>query len=433
MKRYLIALLAAVFAAGLWSGPSGAENLDIDELASLLVLPVITGGDEGNPLKGTRGEVILGSGTGGGQFAATIATVTNAGGSAIILKVDVISGDVQPINEPTKACQSDSLICALTARETTSFVFTPTDQEGLSRLDVECSRIEKTPGNTPALIVTEPPVEISTYVNTQNGIMVVSAADPACAISGCQGEVMSNDVLFGDAIVVDAAAGQAYSFGAIPFQAGIGNNNGDKAYNFNGLEYNEFPAALATNFLAPGVDDGGNSVQAELILFTLDFQVGSQPLPRVNLSGWFWNDDEEKMNWQHRFDCFEIVPLGDLSPFAHYYGPGDPRGLGSISGHVEIYVGSSGTGEFDDHDRCFGNGDNIRNRGAHGWLVQNAVQGDVLPGDEPVPTTPAVPVPNAAAWGRPLHQSTTDLTPNSGDIVTLDAEPGITQCVPGAS
>ena len=41
-KRYLTAFLAVILAAGVWSGSAGADNLDIDEMAALLVLPVIT-------------------------------------------------------------------------------------------------------------------------------------------------------------------------------------------------------------------------------------------------------------------------------------------------------------------------------------------------------------------------------------------------------
>ena len=50
---------------------------------------------------------------------------------------------------------------------------------------------------------------------------------------------------------VDYERGQAYSFGAIPFQAGQGQNNGDKIYRFDNQEYAKFPAVLATNFIAP--------------------------------------------------------------------------------------------------------------------------------------------------------------------------------------
>ncbi len=233
---------------------------------------------------------------------------------------------------------------------------------------------------------------------------------------------MSQDILFGDAIVVDTDAGQAYSFGAIPFQSGKRGNNGDKVYEFDDSEYVKFPSALATNFLAPGVDVGGNDVQAEMILFTLDFPTDSIPLPRVAIGGYTYNDDEDWFDWGHEFDCFEIVALGDIDDNMNYYAPPSLLGLGSISGHLEMYPQAIATAN-DSHDDIWGNGDDTRNRGFHGWLVQNST-GVVLAGDAPIPGAPAVSVPNAAAWGRPLAQSTTDLEPATGDeSPTLDADP----------
>ena len=76
-------------------------------------------------------------------------------------------------------------------------------------------------------------------------MLFAPVADPG------SGAVVSNDVLFGDAVVVDFAAGQAYSFEAIGFQAGQGSNDGDKVYHFDNVEYSKFPAVLATNFIAP--------------------------------------------------------------------------------------------------------------------------------------------------------------------------------------
>ena len=436
MKRYLIAFLAVLVAAGVWAGQAGADNLDIDEMAAVLVLPVITGGDGPNPLKpGVRGEVVIasGSGLGGGNTAATLATVTNGKTDAVILVVDVISGDVVAPGEPSDACQTNSFICPLTGRETTTFVFTPADN-GKSRLDVECSTAIKDPQGRIIAVTTDPDPKAA-IMKAQNGIMVVSVADPlgndcsngdaslVCEVNNIDGlHVVSEDIIFGDAVVVDTAAGQAYSFGAIPFQAGNRGNNGDKVYEFDDKEYVKFPSALATNFLAPGVDVGGNDVQAELILFTLDFATGNIPLPRVAIGGYTYNDDEEYCDWDHEFDCFEIAALGDIDDCNNYYAPPSLLGLGSISGHLEMYPQAIATAN-DSHDISWGNGDNVRNRGFHGWLVQNST-GVVLAGDVPIPGAPAVSVPNAAAWGRPLAQSTTDLEPSTDDeSPTLDADP----------
>jgi hypothetical protein len=268
--------------------------------------------------------------------------------------------------------------------------------------------------------VTADPDPRDVILKAQNGIMFVSVADP----TDPRMPVVSQDVLFGDAIVVDEDAGQAYSFDAIGFQAGQGENDGDRVYRFDGLEYSAFPRGLASNFLAPGADVGGNHVQAELILFTLDLTTDSLPLPRVVIGAFTYNDDEEYRDWSHEFDCFEIAALGDIYQSNNYHGPSSPLGLGSVSGHLEMYSQASTTA-LDPHDLEFGNDDGIRNRGFHGWLVQNAT-GVVLAGDQPTPAAPSVSVTNPSAWGRPLAASLTELVPNLGDVgPVLAARPPI--------
>jgi hypothetical protein len=147
----------------------------------------------------------------------------------------------------------------------------------------------------------------------------------------------------------------------------------------------------------------------------------------VALGGLTYNDDEEWCDWDWEFDCFDIAALEDIHPCHQFYPSGDPRGLGSISGHLEMYSQSILTAAGDSHDVNFGNGDGSRNRGVHGWIVQNVAgtgMVPVLPGNQPIAGTPPVNVPNAAAWGRPLAQSTTDLVPNAGDQdPTLDVDP----------
>jgi hypothetical protein len=409
-RQCSIVFLAAAVAAGVWSGESAA-NLDIDEMAAVLVLPVITGGQPGNPLKfGARGDVVIPN-----QTAVTLATVTNASSDSVILQVNVISGDVVQQPAPSDACQTESFICPLTGRETTTFVFTPLANG--STIWAECSEIQ-TDGT-----IAPNPVPFAQDLDTQNGIMVISVADPLTP--GLP--TVSQDVIFGDAIVVDQVAGQAYSFGAISFQAGRRSNDGDKVYLFNSKEYAKFPSALTTSFLAPGLQTGANGVQAELILFTLDFATGSLPIPRVALGGITYNDDEEWCDWDWEFDCFDVVALEDISSCHQLYPPADPRGLGSISGHLEMWPQSILTAAGDSHDIKFGNDDGSRKRGVHGWIVQNVAGTDfvqVLPGNQPIAGTPPVNVPYPTAWGRPLAQSTTDLIPNPGDKpAVFDAEP----------
>jgi hypothetical protein len=164
-------------------------------------------------------------------------------------------------------------------------------------------------------------------------------------------------------------------------------------------------------------------VEAELILFTLDFATGNRPLPRVAIGGVTYNDDEEDCDWGHEFDCFEIAALNEIDDCHSLYPPGSNLGLRSVTGHLEMFSQPIATAN-DSHDVLFGNGDNTRNRGFHGWIAQNVSLyrpppdfGPVLAGDEPIPGTPVVGVPvgTGAAWGRPLAQSTTDLAPEPGD------------------
>jgi hypothetical protein len=247
-----------------------------------------------------------------------------------------------------------------------------------------------------------------------NGILFIAAADPAT------GKTISEDLLFGDSVVVDTTLGQAYSFGAIPFQAGNGFNNGNKVYSFDGQEYAKFPSVVATNFIAPA-SDPTTRINAELILFTLDGTTGNPTAPRVAVAGLGYNDDEVPFDFQWEFDCFDIVRLQDMS--ANF----DQTFLGSLSGHLQLVAQPVGTPGTDVHDAQFGDGNNSRRRPVHGWIVQNVLAGQtVVLGTEttnPLPGQPTATQPTSrtitggpAAWGRPLAQGRTPLVPFLNDL-----------------
>ncbi len=372
---------------GLWAGQAGAQNLDLDEMAAALAFPMVTGGFQGNEIKDTTGDVVI-----PGQTAATLITVTNGKSDNITLKVDMISGDRYDGDN----WQSTSFDCELTGRETTTFVIVGSGT-GNAEVYVECSDGPVTSGAPTAL-----------FTNAQNGILFMAVAD--------ESGVVSEDVIFGDAIVADTDGGQAYSFGAIAFQAGQGQNDGDKVYAFDGQEYAQFPSVLATNFIAPT-----NYVNAELILFTLDGTVGNLPVPRGKLGGYAYNDDEVAFDFSYEFHCFDIVALDDIND--NYTYTGGVLGLGSISGHLELVPQPIAAAGPDAHDAEYGDANNSRKRGVHGWIVQN-VDGTLVPYDEPIDGAPAVVVNSGpAAWGRPLAQSTTALIPFlEDDDSTLDAD-----------
>jgi hypothetical protein len=397
------AALAAMAAAGLCAASAEASNLDLGELSAALAFPIITGAHPGNALKGSAGDGIVTR-----QSAVTLATVTNGKSTPVRLKLELISGD--PSTSGGDNWQSTSFECDLTGRETTSFVFMPRDGldqgdpgDGRSRLYVECSNLAtQHPEGSPRAL----------FTNVQNGVLFVAVADPA------SGDLVSEDVIFGDAVVVDFTQGQAYSFDAISFQAGQGQNDGDKIYRFDNGEYARFPSVLATNFLAPR--DG--AVSAELLLITLDGTTGNVPVPRVRLGGLAYNDDEQYFDFQWEFDCFDVVALTDLDP-NFLFVPGGVLGLGSLSGHLQVVPQPVATAN-DVHDAAYGDANNVRRRPAHGWLVQS-VTGTLVPPNEPIPGTPGITVQNGpAAWGRPLSQSTTALLPFLGDqSPVLDADP----------
>jgi hypothetical protein len=400
------AVLAAALAAGLSAGTAGAQNLDIDEMAAALALPIITGDPGSNRIKGSTGDVVITS-----QSAVTLITITNGKADAVRLKIDLISGDSEATPGGPDRWQSTSFDCDLTGRETTTFVFLPfpagaavaAPGNGRSVLYVECSNLlsNDTAGSPRAL-----------FTNVQNGVLFAAVADPT------GGATISEDIAFGDAVVVDFVAGQAYSFEAITFQAGIGANDGNKVYRFDNAEYARFPAVLATHFIAPVVPAGLN---AELILITLDGTTGNAPTPRVRLGGLGYDDDEQLFNFQWEFDCFDIASLPEIDPNFQFV-PGSPLGLGSLSGSLLIVSQPVATAN-DAHDAQYGDANSVRRRAVHGWIVQNVGAG-LLPGSAPIPGAPAVNVPALAGWGRPLAQSTTALAPFLADRdSTLDADP----------
>jgi len=405
-RKAIGVLIAATATIGLSAGSAGAQNLDINELAAAVALPLITGGQPPNTLKASQGDLILGPGS-----AISLLTITNGRAASTVLKIDVISGDP---NGPLGGdqWQSDSFDCLLSGRETVTFLVIPNGPGSI--IYGECSTALAVDGAFAN--------RVFFGADAANGIFFAAAGQPVAA--GNIPPAISEDILLADAVVIDVVQGQAYSFGAIPFQAGTGSNNGDKVYKFDGLEYSKFPASLATNFIAPDTQTP-TRINAELILFTLDGSVSALAPPRVSIGGLGYDDDEVSFDWEYTFDCFDVVSLTDLSQnFAQLF-------LGSLSGHLSFASQQVGSGATDSHDATFGDGNNSRNRGVHGWIVQNVLanQNVVLPGQPTaLPAPPgqpnAIPIAGGpAAWGRPLSQGRTALVPFLSDQdPVLDAQ-----------
>ena len=287
------ALLGALLAGLLAGTQAEAETLDIEQLGAALALPFITGG----------------AGVAGNDDAVTLTTITNGRNAPVTLLIDVINGDPSPSGE---LCSSLSVQCSLTGRETALFVFSPNGSG--ATLDVECTDLDS--GNVE---------NVAKSLDAQNGILFVAVAD------GGTSAPISEDLLLGDAVVVDFEDDSAYAFGAIAFQAGSGQNDGNKVYRFDGVEYAQFPRSLV----------GGGD---EVILFTLDFTVGQPAPPRARLGS---IAIDGSVDGGALFECFDILSAGGILT---------PQPIGT----------------FDAHDVLFGDGNEIRTRAVHGWAVEGS-------------------------------------------------------------
>jgi hypothetical protein len=356
-------------------GQAVASTLDLDETAAAVAAPIITGG----------------SSVSYSADAATFITVTNAG-DAVRLHMNVISGDRDD------DWQSQNFDCLLTASETVLFVFTDgNDHKGSSYGDsgsdlyYECDEGVEERGYDEENLVWTPMI-------TRNGIMFISIEDP---ISGA---TLNSNQIFADWVVVDYNNGMAFSAGAIAFQGAVPDGGiPDRKYRFDGVEYAQFPAALATNFLAPDYDINGH-----LILFSLDGTAGSGSVP-ASVSIKFYNDDEVGYSAGYSFDCFSIVSLKSIDPRFH------AEALGSMAGHLVLTPDLVNYPDLA-HDSQFDGGGvlGVRKSTVHGWLVQTIDAEGEYSNDSFMRSR------NNAAWARTLAQSTLPLQASNGDTPTFN-------------
>jgi len=355
-RRNVIGLATALaFVFGV-SGQAAAVTFDLDETAAAVAAPVITGG----------------SSVSYNSNAVTLVTVTNAG-PEVILHVNVISGD------SGDDWQAQNFDCRVTASETVLFVFEPGSSG--SDLSYECNLNTDVVDRTPMI--------------TRNGIMFISLEDPAT------GETLNSDQIFADWVVVDYGSGSAFSSGAIAFQGGVPDGGTpDRKYRFDGIEYAQFPAALATNFVAPDYD-----IDAHLVLFTLDGTAGAaNGGPEVSVSVKFYNDDEVQFSAGYTFDCFSIVDLRSIDPRF------DASALGSLAGHLTLTPELTNYSDLA-HDSQYDGGGviGVRKTPVHGWIVQTISDGGGGVNGSYTST-------GDAAWARTLAQATLPLEPAAGDV-----------------
>ncbi len=207
--------------------------------------------------------------------------------------------------------------------------------------------------------------------------------------------VLTDNILLGEEVVVDYANGAAFSVEAISIQGDVG--NGDRTFQFDGVEYRQFPSALGADFIAPDFQQG--PLFAHLVLFTLAFDRGFVPLTDCSVIG--FDAFESQFSESIQFGCWTVAALDDISPeFAWPF-------LGQA-------IQNNDHGWLQLECTVFGTGPNTTALGGvHGAIVQYARTGAVLRRN--APAGPALA--NAAAWGRLLYQSGT-----VGEATTLHLE-----------
>jgi hypothetical protein len=324
--------------------PLGERLVTIDQPAAALAFPFLTGGQDPNPLEGTQGDVIFAD-----DAARTELTISNLSTQTLRLSIDVIDGDPHASSVP---CHSLSLVCDLpapdgnspwTGRGTTRLEFTAQGDGASLRLSCEDA-------------ITRERVETVRSVTGENGIVFVAAA------SAQTGAALALDRLAGSALVVEVSSGRSVTLPALAFQAGAGANDGDKHYRFDGREYVKWPGRVDTSFLAP--EPG---VRSELVLFTLDHTLGVTPPPRVKLGGVAQGLRPSFLDFQYEFQCFDVVAVNDIDANL-----ASGSGLGSSSGRLELAPQAVGAGVFDVHDASFGDGNSVRRRPTHGWILEDS-------------------------------------------------------------
>ena len=343
---------ATALAATMVAGTATAQSqLKLNQVGAALAFPLLAS-DTGN---------------------STYVTITNVGAEDRNLHFNVIAGEEGYNWEIT------DFDCPVTASETVLITWSETAPEQ-STLYLECNQAGENRDGV-----------VSRVFNWSVGTLFIANETHECKDGSCT--TNAND-LFGDFVVVNPAQAQAYSAGAVPFQGkdALAAGVADRDYMFDNSEYAMFPATLATNFIAPGVNpEVGGNVTAQLILFTLDGRanIGSQ----AALDIVFYDDEETPTSAHYELDCFAIVDLEAINPNFNY------AQLGSGSGH--LYMTAIDADQASNvHDNKFGNGNNIRVVGVHGWLLQT------LHGN--------------AAWSRTLAQGMLPQDLDGDDVPTLD-------------
>jgi hypothetical protein len=344
IKNYVAGLgMALLLTTGAFAGS------DLNEVGALLVYPSIAT----LPAAGTN-------------FVETFVTITNAGPLPQVAHISYINGNATSF----QYCYECDFELPLTGNDTEVLVI----QYGPTGIHV---RGEDLP--------------IAMSCPFPYGMLVVSLEDGL-------GNTVTDNVLLGEEVVVDYLNGAAYSIPAVPFQ-GLGGGDGDRAYEFDDVEYGRMPRIVAADFLAPKLGDGSAAV---LSLFTLNFDRQFPPLTDCSVTG--YDAFESPFSASFQFGCWVAADICAISP--EFCWPN--LGLfGNLDTHgwlqLNCRVDRERNGSFD------------ANGGVHGAIVQWQPQGSSIAASDTDGVTEQFF--SAAAWGRLLYQSVT-----TGDSVTLTLE-----------
>ena len=144
---------------------------------------------------------------------------------------------------------------------------------------------------------------IITACSERMGFIVVTVEQPG----SLPPVTLGANYLHGDAVVTDLGIVSSWQVGAISVQ-GVGVNDGNRELAFNNVEYASFPSIVTANFWSPG-----ESVDTRLVLFNVDFRVGSTPpVNQCHLN--FVNAEETVFNHSFTFGCWMDRRLPDIAP-----------------------------------------------------------------------------------------------------------------------
>ena len=340
----------AGLALALLLAPAASAGTDLNEVGALLVYPTIIASSSGHMAR-----------------VETFATITNAGPDDVVAHVSYINGDA---DDSVNYCNECDFMIPLTGNDTETLVIT--NQGSGTHIQTEDLTIDV---SCPWMV----------------GMLVVALEDE-------DGNTLTDNVLLGEEVIVNYIDGSAVSIPAIPFQGGAG--NGDHVFDFDDVEYGKLPRIVAADYLAPNIDNTGNTL---LSLFTLGFERRFPPLVDCSVTG--WDAHENAVSASFQFGCWALTDICDISPEFCYPNLGlfnnDPHHpISDTHGWLQLNCRVDSNPLAADGFEADG--------GVHGAIIQRQNAGSTLAAGSGAPFT------SAARWGRLLYQSVT-----TGDDVSL--------------